>query len=254
MKNLIAVSLVYGGLLVMLVGTVAVIWPLRWLAIRSRAAGALVLVGGVLLFVVGAILPADETRVANATTNLDEFAPVYQFSESHSIEINASKERVYEAIHQVTAGEIELLGTLTWIRRFGRTSSRPNILNAPPNEPILDLALRSGFLMLAEEPPHELVIGALMHAPAGWRPTRKPTPDDFKSFKTPGFALASMNFVIEERGAGGCVVTTDTRVFTTDPTSRRKFGEYWRVIYPGSALIRRMWLQAIKRRAESGPT
>ena len=62
-----------------------------------------------------------------------------------------------------------------------------------------------------------------------------------------------MNFRIEEAGPDGCVVTTETRVFTTDPSSRRKFGEYWRVIYPGSALIRRMWLQAIKRRAENGP-
>jgi len=28
---------------------------------------------------------------------------------------------------------------------------------------------------------------------------------------------------------------------------------YWRVIYPGSALIRRMWLRAIKKRAEALP-
>ncbi|HYW41393.1 MAG TPA: hypothetical protein VE959_00970 [Bryobacteraceae bacterium] len=30
------------------------------------------------------------------------------------------------------------------------------------------------------------------------------------------------------------------------------FAAYWRMIYPGSALIRRMWLRAIKRRAEGG--
>jgi hypothetical protein len=58
-----------------------------------------------------------------------------------------------------------------------------------------------------------------------------------------------MNVLIEQPDR--CVVTTETRVFTTDPWSRRKFGEYWRMIYPGSALIRRMWLQAIKKRAES---
>jgi hypothetical protein len=252
MKDLIAVSLVYGGLLVMLVGAVAVVRPLRLPALRSRATGVLVLFCGVLIFVIGATLPADETQVAIARTKLDEFAPVYQFSESHSIQIGASKERVYESIRQVTAGEIKLLRTITWIRRLGRATP-PGILNAPQNEPVLEVALQSGFLLLADEPDHEIVIGALVRAPTGWRPNKKPTPDDFKSLNAPGFALASMNFLIEEAGPDRCVVTTDTRVFATDPSSRRKFGEYWRLIYPGSALIRRMWLQAIKERAENGP-
>jgi hypothetical protein len=35
-----------------------------------------------------------------------------------------------------------------------------------------------------------------------------------------------------------------------DAAARRKFGAYWLVICPGSALIRRMWLRAIERRAE----
>jgi hypothetical protein len=33
-------------------------------------------------------------------------------------------------------------------------------------------------------------------------------------------------------------------------SARRKFGLYWRMICAGSSLIRRMWLRAIKRRAE----
>ncbi len=252
MKNLIAVSLVYGGLLVILAGAVAVVYPLRLLRLRSRAGGGLVLFCGILIFVIGATLPAAETQVPIARTKLDEFAPVYQFSESHSIQIHASRERVYTAIRQVPAGEIKLLRTLTWIRRLGRASP-PGILNAPQNEPILDLALRSGFLLLADEPDREIVVGAPVRAPQGWRPNHKPSPEDFKALKAPGFALASMNFMIEETGPEQCLVTTDTRVFATDTSSRRKFGEYWRVIYPGSALIRRMWLQAIKKRAETGP-
>ena len=176
MKNLIPVSLVYGGLLVTLLGAISVVWPLRLLAIRSRATGVLVLFCGVLIFVIGATLPADETRVATARTKLDEFAPVYQFSESHSVQIGASKGRVYEAIRQVPAGDIKLLRTLTWIRRLGRATP-PGILNAPQDEPVLEVALRSGFLLLADDPDREIVIGALVRAPAGWRPNKKPTPE-----------------------------------------------------------------------------
>ena len=46
---------------------------------------------------------------------------------------------------------------------------------------------------------------------------------------------------------------TETRVATSDERSERVFARYWRVIYPGSALIRRNWLRAIKARAEAAP-
>jgi hypothetical protein len=45
----------------------------------------------------------------------------------------------------------------------------------------------------------------------------------------------------------------ETRVHTTDAAAERRFAVYWRLIYPGSAFIRRMWLEAIRRRAESSP-
>jgi hypothetical protein len=37
-------------------------------------------------------------------------------------------------------------------------------------------------------------------------------------------------------------------VFASDASARRRFAIYWRLIYPGSALIRRMWLRAIEKR------
>jgi hypothetical protein len=65
----------------------------------------------------------------------------------------------------------------------------------------------------------------------------------------PGFALAAMNFVVTPDGANGSIVSTETRVYATSVLARRRFAAYWRVIYPGSALIRRMWLRAIEHRA-----
>jgi len=47
------------------------------------------------------------------------------------------------------------------------------------------------------------------------------------------------------------LLTTETRIYATDASSRRAFARYWRVIYPGSSLIRRMWLRAIKKTAEA---
>jgi hypothetical protein len=59
-----------------------------------------------------------------------------------------------------------------------------------------------------------------------------------------------MNFLIEPDRAGGTLVSTETRVYASTVSARRVFSVYWRVILPGSALIRQMWLRAIKRRAE----
>jgi hypothetical protein len=108
---------------------------------------------------------------------------------------------------------------------------------------------------LAEEPNREIVLGSLAAAPPGWRPSGKPTPDGFRALfvtiNRPGFASATMNFRIEDVGSAACTLTTETRVYATDASTRRRFAPYWRVIYPGSALIRHMWLRAIAHRAES---
>jgi hypothetical protein len=58
-----------------------------------------------------------------------------------------------------------------------------------------------------------------------------------------------MNFLVLPDGKGGSLVSTETRIHASDAAARRRFAAYWRVIYPGSALIRRMWLRAIRRRA-----
>ena len=79
----------------------------------------------------------------------------------------------------------------------------------------------------------------------------RPTPASFKALTRPGFAKAVMSFRIEPQGPAYCLLRTETRVYATDPASRDVFARYWRVITPGSLLIRHMWLRAIKVRAEA---
>jgi hypothetical protein len=246
----LAVALVYLGLITAFVGVVSLVKPASWLGIRTRLRAASVLAAGIVIVVAGWTLPAVDMRAGAPRTQLDQFVPVYQFNEFHSIRIAASKENVYAAIKSVTGEEIFLFRTLTWIRRLGR-SGPESILNAPEHQPILEVATRTSFLLLAEEPNHEIVLGTAVVVPRGWRPSRRPTPEDFKAVHEPGFALAAMNFLVEDNGPGACTLTTETRIYATDASARRRFARYWRVIYPGSSLLRRMWLRAIARRAES---
>jgi hypothetical protein len=250
--NLFGTILVYAAFLALFVGGVSVLRPLTFLGIWSRSQGVMLVACGILVFLVGVNLPAREQRVETPATHLDEFVPAYQFGEFHSIRIRAPRKRVYAALQQVTAHEITLFRTLTWIRRFGRPTPE-SILNAPGDKPLLDVAQQTSFLKLAEEPGREIVLGTLAAAHKGTQLKKDPTAEDFKALQAPGFALAAINFRLEDAGGGETLLTTETRVHANDASVRKKFAGYWRVIYPGSALIRVMWLRAIRHRAEQMP-
>ena len=179
-------------------------------------------------------------------SRLAEFAPVWQFREVHRLLIEAAPERVYRAIKTVTARDIRFFRALTWLRRLGRPGPL-GVLNPAPDLPLLEVATQSGFLLLADEPGREVVVGTVVIAPPG--AARSVTAEQYRKLAGSGWAKATMNFLIERRGAG-CLVTTETRVQATDDRTRRRFRVYWTLIYPGSTLIRRMWLRAIKRRGE----
>lgn len=245
--HFVAVGMVYAGLAGALVALVCLARPPRILALTSRARAVALFIASAALVFAGWSLPARERQVSARRTALDTFVPRYQFSERHARRVCAPPERIYRAIKTVTADEIALFRTLTWIRRLGQ-SHREDILAPGPHTPILDVATRGGFVMLADEP-GEIVVGTIVLVPKTFRRTRPPTAEELRSLAMPGFAKAGMNFRIDEDTSGCSVVTTETRVFATSNDARRSFGAYWRSIYPGSAIIRRSWLRAIEQRA-----
>lgn len=243
---MLASALVYAAIVTAVAGLVAVIRPIRRVGLGTRRCGVTLAAASVAVALAGLALPAFESRTAAPIARLDEFAPSWQFHEVHSLRIAAPPARVFDAIKQVRADEIFLFRALTWIRRGGRPLP-PGILNAGADRPILEVATHGGFIYLADDAPRELVVGAVVAAPAGAR--RKLTPQRFKEPFPPGFAVAAMNFRVTPDVAGGSLLSTETRVFASNASARRRFAAYWRVIYPGSATIRRMWLRAVARRA-----
>lgn len=241
--------LVYGGFVAIGLGLLCVARPLRLLGLRSRRAGAALAAAGLALAAGAMALPAPLRRPEGRPTRLDDFVPAYQFSEVHQTRVHATPSRVFGAIRSVTAGEIRLFRTLTWIRSPRLPWRRPpeTILSAPADRPILDVALGSGFLLLADDADRELVLGTVVCC----EPVEIADAGEFAALARPGFAKAALNFLVEDEGGGWCRLTTQTRVLATDDSARRRFAAYWRLIYPGSAIIRRMWLAAIKARAES---
>lgn len=210
--------LLYIGAVAILIGVVAMLFR------RRRRQGLALVAAGLAFILIAVFWPAAERRVDRVVSGLDKAVPRWQFDERHEIRIAAPPERIYSAIRLVTAREIRFFQILTAIRCMGRCREKESILHAPDAKPILEVATNGGFRILLDDPPRELVIGTRV-AP---------------------HAFAVMNFRIEPDGR----VTTETRVFASTDAARREFAVYWRIIRPGSGIIRRGWLEAIKRRAE----
>ena len=238
----------YTSVIFALVGAFGMVRPLRRVHRgRRRHAAVMFLLGAAAAYAISWSMPRAQASVAQH--GIDEFTPSFHFRELHQTIIAAPAERVFEAMRAVSASEIALFRTFTWIRRFGRPGPE-SILNAPEHMPILDVATQTGFVLLHDRPPHEVVIGAVVVAPPGTRRPRGFGIIDFKQLTAPGFATATMNFRVENAGAGRSRLLTETRVFATDRTALRRFTPYWRIIFPGSAILRITWLRAIKARAE----
>jgi hypothetical protein len=240
----------YSAALVALVGALGVIWPLRWIHRTSRRRALVMAAGGIVFVVVIALLTPSPQSSTGPRSGIDEFMPEFHFREHHTIVVAAPPARVYDAVKSVSAGEIALFNLFTSIRRFGRAAPE-SILNAPGQQPLLDVATRTGFLLLRDRPPADVVLGAVVVAPPGTRgPGRQLTSADFMALTQPGFGKATMNFRIDDLGNGTTRVVTETRVLATDTVALKRFTPYWRTIFPGSWILRATWLRAIKARAE----
>ena len=167
--------LLYFGFAIVLVGALSILWPLRFLRIRTRTGGTIVALCAVLVVVVVCALPVGTKRVSTPTMKLDEWMPIWQFDEQHVIHVDASPKKVFEAIHAVRADEIFLFRTLIAIRRCGRPGPE-SIVNAPENKPLLDVATQTTFIYLADEAPREIVVGTVISAPRGLHAPAKLTP------------------------------------------------------------------------------
>lgn len=250
-----ALSIVlYGGLVLAFVGFLSILIPLRFLGIRSRSAALVVLALGFVAVAVAVLWPVPSRHVETPSSRLDEIMPAYEFAEFHQTRVHASPAEVMEAVRAVTPQEIRYLVTLMQIRALparllGKLPARPKHVTP---RPLLELFLRGGFIMLAEEG-DEIVfgeVGRFWHVAGGGAGVAVHDADDFQEIQEPGIAKVAANLRAEPDGEGWTRLTTETRVIATDAGARRAFAAYWRVIYPGSSLIRTTWLAAIKQRAE----
>jgi hypothetical protein len=168
---------------------------------------------------------------------LDRVLPEYDHGHRHQIVVEATGDETYRAIRSTDLTASPIVRVLIALRGLG---GRPLTVDA-----LID----RGFLLLADDPPGELVLGVVgkFWLPAGG--VMRLTAADFADFATPGYAKAVWSFETESAN-GRTLLATETRILCTSASARALFSAYWTVVGSFSALMRKSALATIKSVAE----
>lgn len=239
-------TLSYAGIVLAVAGLANVAIPFRFRGLRRRRTGALVMLGGVALALVALFWPAATIRVAHHKTLFDDVVPEYQFGERHTVRVHAGREQVMQAVHEATWGDLKSLNTLLRIR--GAVLRHPYREGGAfsPEKRVLDVFTASGYIMGGTD--HEIVMAGGADTQAK-RVLAVHSLQEYADLHQPGVVKMAFTFYTEDAGGGWSTVTTETRM-AVEGGSIREPAVYWRLIVPGSGLLRREWLEGIKRRAE----
>jgi hypothetical protein len=248
---------VYLGVGFFVVGLLSEIRPFRFIHINNRKSAFLLAVAGILVFLAGMILPSTTVRSSRPHQRIDDFMPEYQFYEYHEMSIDAPADAVCKALKEVTFTDIPVAVWLMRIRAMaaGQFAQPPSNGTKPYvnpfSKPILELLSQpgAGFLTLENNDPYEYVGGFAGKPWAKDTPLALANPDEFQAFQLAGNIKVAFNLHVIGMNNGTSRLTSETRIIGLDASARKMFSRYWRVIYPGSAIIRRVWLDAIAERA-----
>ncbi len=166
-------------------------------------------------------------------------SPEARLLERHELRVAVPPERVAEAVEQVRLIDMPIVRLLLIMRgiRHSKEMTLREFFSTPP------------FLILEEAPAQEFVIG---DAGRPWRlRERRSAPDaaEFRATGQPGTTHVIANLRVDAT-ASGSLVWTETWVETFGPMAGWLFRAYWLIVGPFSALIRREFLRAARKRAQ----
>lgn len=179
---------------------------------------------------------------------LDRFMPRYEVVERHHIHVDAPA-----AVTLAAAKEIDLFDSPIARAVF---KGRELILGSEPDtrrrsRGLLAEVQSLGWVVLADAPEHEIVVGAVTKPWEANVTFRSLPPDTFAAFDEPDYVKIAWTLRADATDDGGSVFRTETRALATDASARAKFRTYWSFLSPGIFLIRRMMLRPVKAEAES---
>lgn len=195
---------------------------------------------------------------AEPTSVLDSILPAPRLRETDTVNLAMTPALAWQEIRYGDLADSRAVGALFTIRglpgqllhRHGEPGTQRQ---ADPLRLTMDsfasTAGKPGFQLLAEESPHEVVVGAVGKV---WRfdaPfVHVADAAEFAAFDKPGFIKVGCAIKLRPLGDRDTQVVLELRVGATDDAAWRSFRRYFAVIGPGSRFIRRSALSRIARR------
>ena len=185
-----------------------------------------------------------------------EFVPGATSGNTAAIDIEAPPQLVWKALQALRFDDLRVTKLLIGIRSLPGVALGKGPLRrrggGTRTSPLMEAINSSRFIILHSEPDRILTLGIVGQF---WRLTggndaAVKDPATFVDFDEPVFVKSAIDFVLVPHGSG-TRLTTNTCNRATDESTARSFRNYWRVIGPGSKLIRLDMLRAVRRRAES---
>jgi hypothetical protein len=181
-------------------------------------------------------------------TLLDTILPRFEFHGSVAMTIRATPAAIFRALNDVTVDDMPVARTLAALRYLpARLTGHWATVHAAP-APFLQqlLSPEGGNLLLATEPDQEVVIGVVgrLHSLVNQRFAALKEHPAYEKF------VQSLRITGGDEGCGYRVIA-EHRTHALSPAARRLFALYWwLLIKPGSAILLRLLLAAVKQRAE----
>lgn len=184
----------------------------------------------------------------------DRFAPRPEFGRVDHLLVDASPAVAWRSLRELDLTELRggVAAFAVWFREVPeRWRARSQ---GPPRERTRltwdDLDAGTDWMVLGENPGHEIVLGAVGKF---WRPVVKwfpCEPRDFLDFAKPGYGKVVWSFTTQPYGERRTLVTSEIRVKLTDPQAWLNFRRYWRISTPAVSIISRAVLRTVKHNAE----
>lgn len=180
---------------------------------------------------------------------LDRVIPLPRLVEVDHVDVAVPPIEVWPLLRHGDLGRSPLSRALFAVRELpARLSGRATSAPVLRLDQLVSSEARPGFQILVDDPPHEVVVGAIGKV---WKldiPFQHVDgADAYEAFFLPGWIKVAWSLRVVPRGEREARVELEVRVDATDDESWRKFRRYFRLIGPASHLLRRTLLSAVAR-------
>lgn len=236
------------GFIIVVLGLISLIKPLAFLFILNRTVAIYVLIGGILISATSLLIPA-KVSYSGTEMALDKIMPEYSTKEYHEIIADASVDEVKNALRVTGVKDIPAVLLLMKIRGIAGENKDMSDKAVNNSKDTSTFVTPDFNFMVADS--SELLTMMVLKTYGKTPPPVVSTFKEFVAFNNPGYVKVAINFHFKSLENGKTLVSTETRNLPLSKSDSRYFNAYWRVIYPGSAIIRRLWLETLLKNAET---